>query len=226
MQSFIVKWKLHEEEKSSSPLLDAPPFPLSIAELLRNLPFSHRPSLKTVASRFKHHDGFIKCIMCPVSSETLQRNSIFRRSFDKHSHATTRKLTNIRPSNSVEAKISTWIRFFLSPRGYKTRLFKTGCQFSAGTLATCVVRGEIETETYRGESIHLGSLHQAVVVRQLEASTGLVAPAVHFSCVCPLCYPAACEKLMIARHRLTATEKKSVYHSPILQCTGVQCSLV
>lgn len=106
-QSYIVKWKLHEEEKSSSPLLDAPPFPLSIAELLRNLPFSHRPSLKTVASRFKHHDRFIKCIMCPVSSETLQRNLIFRRSFDKHIHATTRKLTNIRPSNGVEAKITT-----------------------------------------------------------------------------------------------------------------------
>lgn len=71
----------------------------------------------------------------------------------------------------------------------------------AGAMYGCIVRCEKETETYRGESIHLES--QAVVRQFLEASRrGSSAPAV--TSPVTVCFPVSSETLMIARRKRTS----------------------
>lgn len=89
--------------KKTSPSLEAFPFELSIAQLLRNLSLSFCPSFKTVVSAFKHDNRIINSHVSCIH-RAFQTDLSFSRGLNKHFHATTRKLKDNRQSKRKKKK--------------------------------------------------------------------------------------------------------------------------
>lgn len=71
-------------------------------------------------------------------------------------------------------------------------------------MYACIVRCEKETETYRGESIHLESLHQADGGEAVFRSYDEARLRLRFTSV-SVCVPASSETFTIARLKQTGT---------------------